>query len=409
MRIIFIGIRNFNYFSRELLDAYRKIIVVSNTQVVPEWLAASSTVVRVPEIYDGLSKVNQFDLAQCLSDLAPLVAEGGPHGVFCNEEANLEVADAIRAKFALYNHMHGTIDHFRDKLVMKKIVQHAALRTPAYTLLEAGIGLERYAALAKMFNNKFIVKPVSSVGSRGVYKIFNQDDFARFVTEARDDGCVYEAEEFIDGELYQYDLALQGGVELYCAVSHYSCPMADLQEGRTLGSMMLGRETELHKRITTFGKQCAQALGAKDGCFHMEIFHSNTDELVFLEVAARSPGLMTVPAYVSWEGINMYDIELRLQAGQDASAHAVARAGHVSKPAFFVVFPKVNGLVDKLNTPAIAGHFDLDWRVQEGKQVDATTTNVDFAGKIFVSNETEGLAKQDFIHLTEQFIPVIYR
>ena len=74
-----------------------------------------------------------------------------------------------------------------------------------------------------------------------------------------------------------------------------------------------------------------------------------------------------------------------------------------------MVFPKVNGFVTRLNTPDISGHFNLDWRVEEGKQVVATTTNVDFAGKIFVSNENEALAKQDFINLTERFTPVVYR
>ena len=114
MRIIFIGIRNFDYFSRELLDNYRKIVVVANATAVPEWVESSSTVVRVREIYDELSKVNQFDLAQCLESLAPLIAEGGPHAVFCNEEANLQVADAVRSHFRLYNHMHGKLDHFRN-------------------------------------------------------------------------------------------------------------------------------------------------------------------------------------------------------------------------------------------------------------------------------------------------------
>ncbi|MEO9385044.1 ATP-grasp domain-containing protein [Chromobacterium phragmitis] len=360
------------------------------------------------EVYDPHSKTLCLDLEQAIGVLAPLVSGDAAVKIFCNQEANMEVADRLRERFGLHDHLAGKVEHFRDKLAMKHIIQSAGLRAPVYAELMPDIGAEAYADLRQALRGKFIVKPRASVGSRGVYKIDKPADFERFLSEAAGDDCEYEAEEFIDGDLYEFDLAIQNGEPIYSAVSRYSCPMADLQEGRTLGSIMVGRNEPLHARIVAFGLQCARALGADNGCFHMELFHSVADELVFLEVAARSPGLMTVPAYHSWEGVNLYDMELMIQSGQDASRLGQAAVSHQSRPAFFVVFPKVGGTIRELGKPELDCDIDMDWRVHVGQRVEATTTNIDFAGKAFVRADSEAEVRQAFQHLVGEFIPVSY-
>ncbi|MCX7205642.1 MAG: ATP-grasp domain-containing protein [Proteobacteria bacterium] len=408
MQIIFVGTKNFDFFSRVILDKQKKILLISKSQKLPDWLITSSTVIRVEEIYDYNSKTFCLDIDEAIIQLTPLVTSSN-FRVFCNQEANLEVADHIREHFSLYDHLNGNVENFRNKLTMKEIVLRAGLRAPTYTELSSSLSVNDYENLHKTLKGKFIIKPCASVGSRGVYKIAHEADFDRFLTESAGDECRYEAEEFIEGDLYEYDLAIQEGKIIYSAISRYSCPMADLQEGRTLGSIMISRELELHSRISTFGLQCVQALGAVNGCFHMELFHSINDELVFLEVAARSPGLMTVPAYQSWEGINLYDIELLIQSNIDASVLAQAPKGYQSRPAFFVVFPKINGTVVTLNQPKLNGHVEIDWQVAEGERVSATTTNIDFAGKAFVCTDNEIDALKAFHYLVNEFTPVVYQ
>jgi biotin carboxylase len=409
MQIIFIGTKNFDFFSRSVLNNHQKILVVAKTEKLPIWLEDSSKVIRVEEVYDHNSKTFHLDFDEAVAGLSPLVVSSSESRVFCNQESNLEVADRIRARFSLHDHLNGNVDNFRDKLTMKSIIQSTGLRAPIYTELKNPVLPDAYEALHQLLKGRFIVKPCSSVGSRGVYKISEKRDFERFLSETADDECRYEAEEFIEGELYEFDLAIQNGRVIYSAVSRYSCPMADLQEGRTLGSIMVRRDSPLHARISAFGLQCAQALRAENGCFHMELFHSTHDELVFLEVAARSPGLMTVPAYHSWEGVNLYDIELLIQSGQDASTLGEPLQGHKSRPAFFVVFPKINGTVSALNKPESKGRIEIDWRVAVGQEVAATTTNIDFAGKAFVSASSEAEANEAFHYLTSEFVPVEYQ
>lgn len=409
MQIIFVGTKNFNFFSRDLLNQQKKVILASTTEKLPEWLEASSTIIRVAEAYDHNSKTYCLDLDESICRLAPLINTQDDFKVFCNQEANLDVADNIRKYFSLYDHLNGNVEHFRDKLVMKEIIKKSHLRAPIYTDLNKELSVDDYEVLWKSLRGKFIIKPCSSVGSRGVYKISEKDDFVHFLEESKGDECRYEAEEFIEGDLYEFDLAIQDGKIIYSAVSRYSCPMADLQEGRTLGSIMVNRESPLHSRISNFGLKCSKALGATNGCFHMELFHSIHDDLVFLEVAARSPGLMTVPAYHSWEGINLYDIEMLIQSGQCASTLGIPSQGHKILPAFFVVFPKVNGTITAINQPKLNIKIEMDWRVAVGQKVNATTTNIDFAGKAFVRTDNEAEAELAFKYLTTEFNPIVYQ
>lgn len=408
MTDILIGCKNFDFFSKNLLKTLNLVVVASQTQEIPNWLTEISRVVRVEERYDQRSKTMQLDASHVIRELRALGDIDGYAHAFCNQEANLEVAEQIRREFGIFDHLGGNTDRFREKPLMKDKVLSAGLRAPRYCVLPLKPSLSIYDELVATIGSSFIVKPCASVGSRGVYKIFSQADLKYFILNSEGDGCTYEAEEFINGTLFQFDFAMQNGKLLARAVSRYSCPMVDLQEGRTLASIMMPAGSTLFQKIESFGLSCARALDITDGCFHMELFSSIDGELVFLEIAARSPGLLTVPAYCSWLGINFYDIELFIQLEKDATNLSLCDAAFVAKPAFFAVFPKKSGTVKELASPSLNGEYTLDWRIKPGEVVAATDTNIDYAGLLFLVAANEEDAIADLEYLTTEFVPVLY-
>ncbi|MEQ4530592.1 MAG: hypothetical protein ABN478_04690 [Mixta sp.] len=50
--------------------------------------------------------------------------------VFCNQEANLAVAEQIRRHFHLYDHLRGRTERFRDKVLMKSFIVNQQLQAP---------------------------------------------------------------------------------------------------------------------------------------------------------------------------------------------------------------------------------------------------------------------------------------
>ncbi|MBN7124794.1 hypothetical protein BSU01_24310 [Erwinia billingiae] len=409
MKIIFIGTKNFTFFSKSLLSQYEKVIVTNMNYQVPEFISSDSKIIRINDVYDANSMTFKLDVNECIESLKEIVTHGENVKVFCNQEANLEVAEIIRQNFGVYDHMGGRVEIFRDKVLMKETLERRNLRVPRFTALNQNTSFDEYEILVENLSDRFIIKPSCSVGSRGVYKIFNKSDFNSFINDNPGDLTHFEAEEFINGDLYEFDTVVQNGELIYSNVSRYSCPMADLQEGTTLGSIMVGRDEEIHHRISHFGEQCLKALDALNGCFHMELFHSSSDELVFLEVAARSPGLMTVPAYHRWEGVNMYDLELLVQSGRTVSiSDHPPTISFQSRPSFFVVYPKISGTVMSINTPETDAEVDIDWQVSPGLQVEDTTTNIDYAARFFVTCKNAGHAQEIFEWLTKEFKAVNY-
>ena len=408
MTEILVGCKNFDFFTKKLLEDMTTVIVASETQDIPSWLTNNSRVIRVKELYDSRSKTLQLDGVQALLMLRALGDVDGSSHVFCNQEANLEVAEQIRRELGSFDHLKGKTECFREKPLMKDAILSAGLRAPRYCVLASNPDTRIYKSLVETIGLRMIIKPCASVGSRGVYKVFTRSDFDDFVRDSANDGCTYEAEEFIDGTLLEFDFAMQRNVCLARAVSRYSCPMADLQEGCTLASIMITPSSDLFKKIEAFGLACAEALEAKDGCFHMELFLTKEGELVFLEIAARSPGLLTVPAYKSWLGINFYDIELFIQLDRDAAALACPDSSFFSRPAFFAVFPKLTGIVTNLHVPILKGEYQIKWRVKVDEAVVATNTNIDYAGLLFLTANNEEDAISDFNYLIRDFVPVSY-
>lgn len=406
-KVIFVGARNFQFFSDELLNSIDILILTNELSSVPVSVQGRAEIIIVGQEYDPALLTESLRFDDCITALNPhIFAQDQNIRIFCNQEAYLFVAERIRDHYQLNSHIVGGLDRFRSKQVMKTILQKHGLRVPNFLVFNKSEPHEYYTA-QKQIGKVFIAKPISSVGSRGVNKIENECDYMEFVQNNYSSLEHFEIEEFIDGTLYEYDFAVRDGEVLYSAVSQYSCPMALLQKGRTLASIKVKESSWEYETITAFGEKCAQALSANNGCFHMEIFISTTQrEVIFLEVAARSPGLLTVPAYINWDGFNMYDAELMIQA--DLPSMPTKPSNWVSKPSFFVVIPKETGLVKEICQPKTTGIFDVTWKVKSGDNIIVTQTNVDNAATALVVCHTEEDARTDFKHITENYTPIIY-
>ena len=324
--------------------------------------------------------------------------------VFCNQEANLVTARELRQILGLREPLACDIQLFRNKLSMKAVVAGQGLRVP-YFANEVGTC---HTALTEALGLPYIIKPCASVGSRGIFKIYQQTDFDRFLLETAVDDCLYQAEEFIDGILYHCDIVIQNGEFLFQHACQYSCPNAEFQDGKILGSFLVHPKSYLEQKLNEFAAKCMVALSAPDGCFHMEVFVKKDEEPVFLEVAARSPGLSIVPIYQSWLGINLYDAELTIQIGQDASPLFKTNPDFTPLPLFYAVLPKKTGTVEQLNEPVIQSQFKLNWNVLSGETLGNTLTNLDFAGRLIVTNPCAETLAKDWDYICNIFEPITY-
>jgi biotin carboxylase len=191
------------------------------------------------------------------------------------------------------------------------------------------------------------------------------------------------------------------GRRLFAECSLYSCGNFDFQRGLLLGSLPLDREHPHRAMLLDFSDRVLRALGSPDGATHMEVFVDRRGEPVFLEVAARAPGLLIVPLYERQFGINMPDLELDLQMGLEPSAARPTSGYH-----FYSLIPSRAGKVVQLREPEIDSAYELTWKIAPGQSLKPCTSNLDQVGSMFVSSESYERLCRDFESLTSQSLIV---
>jgi formate-dependent phosphoribosylglycinamide formyltransferase (GAR transformylase) len=184
---------------------------------------------------------------------------------------------------------------FRDKGLMKEVLDEAGLRTPGHQSTETVAGVW---AAAERLGYPLIVKPIAGAGSADTYRADSAADLDAILPMVRHVPQVI-VEEFIDGEEFTYDTICAGGRVLFenicwyrprplltklhewispVTVSLRDLDAPDLQAGRALGGATV------------------KALGFRDGFTHMEWYRKADGEAVFGEIGARPPGGRMVDA-----------------------------------------------------------------------------------------------------------------
>ena len=182
---------------------------------------------------------------------------------------------------------------FRDKELMKQLLDAAGLRTPRHVAARTVAGVW---AAAEQTGFPLIVKPIDGAGSADTYRADSAAELDAILPGLRHVPRV-SVEEFIDGEEFTYDTICADGrvlVENICQyhprplmtkmhewISPITMALRDLdapglQGGRELGAAVL------------------RVLGFRDGFTHMEWYRKADGEVVFGEIGARPPGARTV-------------------------------------------------------------------------------------------------------------------
>ncbi|WP_305816647.1 ATP-grasp domain-containing protein [Photobacterium leiognathi] len=316
---------------------------------------------------------------------------------FCSDEFNLINTNKLRKKFSGKDNSCKDISLFRDKVKMKQKLLNCGVRVPRFiTLSKVDIdnGSISYDLLLSSLGNEFIIKPIDSCGSHGVYHIRSKDEYLAFFDDLNQYYCDFEAEEFISGTLYHVDSVTRNGEVQFCAVNRYSVPNFELTQGKVLGSIPLSSEHALYKKLEVFSKNALKILGSDNMVNHMEIF-DNGKELVFLEVSGRPPGALVNKVHSLNHGVNLMDIDFlsQLSISPDINVEKITNA-------FWAFFPLSNGKISSIKEPEIESDYELNWNVSSGEEINASSDIVSIAGSIIVTSNNFERLNEDFNYIS---------
>ena len=182
---------------------------------------------------------------------------------------------------------------FRDKEIMKQVLDAAGIRTPRHA--NAHTVAEVRQAIATI-GYPAIIKPIAGAGSADTHRL---DDPAALETALAQLGHVAEVsvEEFIDGEEFTFDTVCGGGRVLYYNICWYRPrPLLARQLEWVSPQTVALRDPDAPELAAgkALGLAVLSAMNFQEGFTHMEWYRKADGEVVFGEIGCRPPGAFTV-------------------------------------------------------------------------------------------------------------------
>ena len=182
---------------------------------------------------------------------------------------------------------------FRDKELMKQVLDAAGIRTPRHASTGTIAGI--YAA-AEQIGYPLIIKPIAGAGSADTYRVDSPAELEN-VLPMIGHVDVVSVEEFIEAEEFTYDTICGAGSILYENVSWYRPRPLQARSHEWISPQTIALRDLDRPELTAgieMGHQVIDALGFTAGFTHMEWYRKADGEVVFGEIGARPPGARTV-------------------------------------------------------------------------------------------------------------------
>ncbi|MFG2485839.1 acetyl-CoA carboxylase biotin carboxylase subunit family protein [Streptomyces virginiae] len=233
------------------------------------------------------------------------------------------VVPAAAVAAALGRPAHLSLDvslRFRDKELQKRAVRAAGL--PAARTAVVARPEDLAAVPARELPWPQVVKPMAGAGAADTHRADTREELesrlALLLASAAAQGP-FLVEEYVEGRELHLDGCVREGRLTAFGASRYLQNLLDIRTGGVTGSYTLdsGRHPELYAEASRFALSCLEALGMRDGIFHMEVFEG-PHGLVFSECAARGGGGMITEAFEGRYGVNLLTEQGRAVAGLPA-------------------------------------------------------------------------------------------
>ncbi len=274
------------YFTRALARTGVSVIGIGDQPV--EALPA--------EARDHLAHYEHVSLADegaVLAALHGLARHASIDQVECLWEPYMVLAARIRESFGLPGMTVEQTLPFRDKELMKQVLDAAGIRTPRHASTSTVQGVWE---AAERIGYPLIIKPIAGAGSADTFRVDSAAELSDVLPMVRHVE-VLSVEEFIEAEEFTYDTVCGGGDVVFENICWYRPRPLQARSHEWISPMTVALRDIDSDRLAegrAMGRAVLQALGFQAGFTHMEWYRKDDGEVVFGEIGARPPGARTV-------------------------------------------------------------------------------------------------------------------
>lgn len=211
------------------------------------------------------------------------------HRVECLWEPYMILAARIRERLGLPGLTVEKTVPYRDKEVMKRVLDAAGIRTPHHY---SATTVVQVVEAAETIGYPLIVKPIAGAGSESTYKVHSRDELDAILPGLRSVAEV-SVEEFVEGDDMTFDTLCVDGEVKHHSIATYIPRALFMKENEWVSPITLVYRDPEQPELAAgreMGFQVLKALGFRTGYTHMEWYRTPSGEAVFGEIGARSPG-----------------------------------------------------------------------------------------------------------------------
>lgn len=315
---------------------------------------------------------------------------GGLDGVFTAGTDFSATVAWVAERLSLPGIPYETALDASDKSRMRGVFDREGLPSPRFTAVSS---VEESAAALSSIGTPVVVKPVDSMGARGVRRVDSENALTGAVEEALSHSRTGHAiiEQYIDGPEFSLDAVVyRGSIQLAgIADRHIFFPPYFVEMGHTMPSAF---DEDVKKRVIDTFYDGIRALGIIDGAAKGDIKLSG-DGPVIGEIAARlSGGYMSGWTYPYSSGVQVTEAAMKIAVGMDPGVLTPDRDLVAAERAFISIpgtITEVTGVETARETVE-----ELFTRVSPGDQVRFPTNNVQKCGNVICVSADRDVAAQ---------------
>lgn len=222
-------------------------------------------------------------------------------------EFDLLLAGRIRTRLGIHGQSEESALAFRDKVVMKNYLATSSLILPAYQRLITFRDVEKFIEIHEY---PVVIKPVDSAASINVNIIHNKEDLIQFSKENWQNNLMIE--KFIEGDMFHIDALIENNNEVVLSVSKYVNGCLGYSKLQSLGSFQLSPNDSMYIRLRNYFYQVLDKLPTPEtSAYHLEVFYTEDDKLVFCEIASRVGGAFVTESVLQTYSVHLCDYWLR--------------------------------------------------------------------------------------------------
>lgn len=228
------------------------------------------------------------------------------------DESNVGFAAELRQLLDIQGLKPEQAMYFRDKVAMKQKLKSTSVAIPDY------VSCHDLAAVEQLFDKykKLVIKPKDGFGSKKVEIVSEKAELEAWLQANSKELELFEAEQFIDGQLFHVNALIIDGKTVLTAPAAYLPGMSNIDfTAGTPFISVIEEDPELSKRLIEFSNSVNQAFGIVNGVTHLECFVSPDGAITFCEIGLRPGGGGIVWMIEAQYGVNYAEAVYALESG----------------------------------------------------------------------------------------------